>query len=151
MRFREPLALDRPNPKAIVRFMQHVWVGPTGCWKWTGHLNDCGYGQFNIRIENGHVSWHRVAAHRVAYAIFYGHCPSDKTVDHKCLNPYCVNPDHLQLMDWSDNVSEGNTRRTRYAGSELEITDAPEPETSDIGDAVPYLTKDTDSDGECPF
>ena len=66
-----------------------------GCWEWNKSCNSAGYGQFT---ENK-VYW---LAHRYAYAC---NLPLEKTdvVRHKCHNPKCCNPDHLELGSHKDN------------------------------------------------
>ncbi len=77
----------------------------TGCWLWTGAMTK-GYGDiwapaFGTR-----------KAHRLSYLVFKGQIPVELALDHKCRNPSCVNPDHLEPV-----TREENTRR--YAASLL--------------------------------
>lgn len=39
-----------------------------------------------------------VGGHRIAYTSFVGNIPSGWLVHHKCKNPPCVNPLHLEVM-----------------------------------------------------
>lgn len=64
----------------------------SGCWLWTGSLNNEGYGQVNINKKT--TSAHRVSAN----------APLDKVVMHKCDVRCCVNPDHLVLGTQRDNI-----------------------------------------------
>lgn len=96
----------QPTPKDIVRLCQKLRVNEHGCWIFTGHKDDKGYGQFWISKR---AHW----AHRVAYAIFRGDIPADMTVDHKpstCC-PSCCNPAHLQLLTVEENTAKGNRER----------------------------------------
>lgn len=42
--------------------------------------------------------------HRLSYELFVGPIPDELVIDHKCYNPPCVNPDHLQVVTFRDNM-----------------------------------------------
>jgi HNH endonuclease len=60
----------------------------SGCWLWTRAINN-GYG-----IVRHHGRNH--FAHRVIYEALIGPIPPGLQIDHKCRNPACGNPDHLE-------------------------------------------------------
>lgn len=69
----------------------------TGCWEWTGNCDPRrGYGRLSINNRTYY-------AHRVAYFISYGEDPEQLLVRHKCNNPPCCNPEHLELGTHEDN------------------------------------------------
>jgi hypothetical protein len=73
------------------RFLAKVLCDPvSGYWVWVGARNEFGYGKFwrGGRVEK---------AHRAALALF-GPRPPKRTeaVLHRCDNPWCVRPDHLE-------------------------------------------------------
>src|SRR5262245_2534708 len=73
----------------------------TPCWEWTGAKHVFGYGQI------GGPEWGTpLLAHRVAYAFAHGPIPKGKVVRHKCDNPGCVNPYHLELGTSRDNARD---------------------------------------------
>ena len=83
------------------RFFAKVSPEPmSGCWLWTGARNGPGYGNLGV---NGH---NRVA-HRVAWLLEVGPLPAGLVLDHKCRNPGCVNPAHLEPVDHRENVRRG--------------------------------------------
>lgn len=83
------------------RAMASVNVQPDGCWLWTGHLDDEGYGRIGVGEQ-------RLRAHRVLYEHLVGPIPAGLQLDHKCHNDdpackggrtckhrRCCRPDHL--------------------------------------------------------
>lgn len=67
----------------------------TGCWLWTGCVDEFGYGRFTIRGK-------RFRAHRLAYRLAFG-SPRQPVVMHRCDVPRCVNPAHLKEGTRGDN------------------------------------------------
>lgn len=82
-----------------------------GCWLWTGTMNSDGYGNFGVK-----ASCH-AKAHRVSYEIYKGKIPPGLIVRHKCDNPSCVNPDHLELGTHADNSSDRSKRNRTALGA----------------------------------
>lgn len=84
------------------------------CWEWTASIGSSGYGQL------GTVGDRPERAHRIAYALAYGHVPEGFLVCHLCDNRRCVRPNHLFLGTHLDNVrdmdAKGRSRRPRAAG-----------------------------------
>lgn len=70
-----------------------------GCWIWQGSLRNDGYGRFYIKPKY-------YGAHRIAYEIYKGEIPPTFVVRHRCDNPLCVNPQHLELGTRKDNVDD---------------------------------------------
>lgn len=102
----------------IRRFMKRVrqdhrhLFGGTPCWTWTGAKQSKGYGVFRLDAR-----WHGgkrttpELAHRVAYRLFVGPIPPGKDLHHKCYNPACCNPGHLEAISKADNTAWANQRR----------------------------------------
>lgn len=103
----------------------------SGCWIWTGMLNDAGYGLIAMRI-GGKKRQRR--AHRIYYELVKGKISEKLTLDHLCRVRCCVNPDHLEPVTPVENVMRGESfyatqaRKTHcpkghpYAGANLRIT-----------------------------
>lgn len=77
-----------------------------GCWSWRAARNPKGYGVFSCEGRT-------VSAHRFSYELYNGPIPSGMVVRHKCDNPPCVNPDHLELGTQADNERD-KINRGRY-------------------------------------
>lgn len=87
------------NKKQIARFWSRVSVSDRfSCWEWRCARDSKGYGMTTM------CGFHRV--HRLAYESFNGPIPAGLIVRHKCDNPPCCNPDHLELGTQLDNVAD---------------------------------------------
>lgn len=70
------------------------------CWIWTGAKDQHGYGRIGLGTREDGIA----AAHRVAYELLIGPIPAGLTIDHLCINPPCVNPDHLEAVSMEENA-----------------------------------------------
>lgn len=86
--------------KDLDRFWQKVDKrSPDECWEWQANRTRQGYGVFWLNGKNRR-------ANRVAYAIAHGPVPDGFVVRHKCDNPRCCNPYHLEAGSQKDNVAD---------------------------------------------
>ena len=83
-------------------------VRQTRCIEAGVSRNERGYGQ--LRRER----FGECKIHRWAWVKFFGPIPKGLLVCHKCDNPICINPDHLELGTISDNAVD-SVRRGRHA------------------------------------
>ena len=75
-----------------------------GCFECISHhKNNDGYAK--IKINNK-----MVFLHRYIYEEMYGFIPEDMVVRHKCDNPSCINPEHLELGTHKENMKDKKER-----------------------------------------
>lgn len=79
-----------------------------GCWLWLGATMANGYGRFAVQRRARLV-------HRVAYEHLRGKIPDGLTLDHKCRQRNCINPDHLEPVTNRDNILRGGGVSARNA------------------------------------
>ena len=90
--------------------MERFWqkVDTSGaCWEWRGARNAPGYGV--IAIGGGRAE----GAHRVSWILTYGLIPPGEVVRHRCDNPPCVRPSHLEIGTHADNMRDMTLRGRR--------------------------------------
>ena len=74
--------------------------GIFGCWVWTAHTSEEGYG----KIKSGAYKSNEVfTASRISHEIYKGVVPPELQIDHLCRKPSCVNPFCLEIVTPSIN------------------------------------------------
>lgn len=80
----------------------------TGCWIWTGSINNVGRPRIAVRL-NGRSRWVTVARFIVQFVhgVRWGRNLSRRKVGaHSCDNGLCANPDHVAPSTQKRNVRE---------------------------------------------
>ena len=103
------------------RFLSKVdQRGPDDCWPWTGALDKHGYGAFWIPTPGQKSRGKTVKAHRYSLSMKLGReLEPGEEARHKCDNPVCVNPRHLEPGTHADNMNDSVTRGRWNAGRRL--------------------------------
>lgn len=97
----EPIMLNQADVKS---FFQRVEVQPSGCWHWVGEM--CrGYGRMRLRLGK-----RSAPAHRASWVIHVGQLRPGEIIMHKCDNPRCVNPTHLEPGSHKKNMADASKR-----------------------------------------
>lgn len=94
------------------RLWSRVVKMPSGCWEFTGFRNAArgGYG----RLKG--YGRETLSAHRLAWTLTRGPIPDGMLVRHRCDNPPCCNPEHLELGTAAENSADMGARGRRLTG-----------------------------------
>ena len=103
-------AIVKFEPEVLSRFWSKV-DRSGDCWEFRGTILTSGYGQVKVRQKK----WR---AHRFAWVATHGPIPDGLLVRHRCDNPPCVKPAHLELGTHADNMRDKmeRGRQTPLAG-----------------------------------
>lgn len=71
------------------------------CWSWSGAHDGRGYGHIMTAVGKSPTK-----AYRLSYIIHNGCIGDGLVVRHKCDNPNCVNPSHLETGTQKDNAED---------------------------------------------
>jgi hypothetical protein len=126
--YQKLLKHNGPFPRFTLeeRFWSKVDIkSESECWNWKAFKNNKGYGQFTIYKQT-------IRSHRFSYQLSYGEIPEDKIIRHKCDNPSCVNPKHLEIGTHVDNVADRVNRGRSLFGERHPRTILTEVEVIEI-------------------
>jgi hypothetical protein len=102
-----------PNSREhlAARLLNGVESTPTdGCWNWARASRSDGRAQMTVNSRT-------IAAARVAFMVWNGEIPDGAMVLHKCDNPRCIRPDHLELGDQAKNMGDCAARGRSCRGA----------------------------------
>lgn len=103
------MALPVMEQKDVDRFWSKVQIGGQDeCWPWCGAVGNSGHGRFKVAGK-------LYSPHRIAFGLTNGDIENvDEfhvtVIRHKCDNPPCCNPSHLEPGRQADNVIDMEMR-----------------------------------------
>jgi hypothetical protein len=100
--FRKESSFSFRQKSPIEKILSQIEKNETGCWLWTGRVNNNGYGVISISSKENYT-------HRVSYTELKGPIPIGLFLDHLCRTPRCCNPDHLEPVTHKENMARGIT------------------------------------------
>ena len=82
------------------------WVeNKNGCYECVSHhKNNDGYAKIRMKGK-------MIFLHRYIYEECFGFIPEGMIVRHKCDNPACINPEHLELGTHKENMKDKKDRK----------------------------------------
>lgn len=110
------------DQRTVERFQSKIQKGDSenSCWIWLGAKHIRGYGYFGVSHGKN------VYAHRFSYEISHGPIPDGMCIMHKCDNPSCVRPDHLQVGTQKDNIRDRDQKKRTATGKRSGVHTKPE-------------------------
>lgn len=107
-------SLDAIHEGQRIPLAQRFWLhvkksGADDCWEWQRRKDRKGYGLITGDKRE------TLQAHRVAYAFLADSIPDGLIVRHKCDNPGCCNPSHLEVGTQADNIMDMMVRERSKA------------------------------------
>lgn len=119
-------------------------INDNNCWEVTSHAKTKGYPVIwdNWELKLNYMS-------RMYYREYFGEIPEGLVVRHKCDNPSCINPEHLELgthMDNSnDKISRGRFRQGNCHGEKCNFAKLTKEQVLEIRKRHTKRTKTTKS------
>lgn len=124
---KDPRFDPRPEVPAEQRFHSKYEIASNGCWLWKSRTS-------KSRACSFWLNKTRMSAYRASYIMHKGEIPEGYVVRHRCDDPACVNPEHLELGTQKDNCADkvSRNRCNAKAGSAHSNTSLTENDVREI-------------------
>ena len=119
----------------IEKLEKHRFIDKkTGCWIWTGRIDNSGYGRILIKTNNGKQKVFNV--HRYSFSAYNNvELTTFDIICHQCHNRKCFNPAHLikstqlnnsieKLRDWDEFQFENKEIVDKYLSIKEDVKKA---------------------------
>ncbi len=113
-----------------------------GCWVWTAGQDKDMYGKFKVNGKD-------VRSHHYSFELFVGHTlPEGIQVCLTCDHPYCVNPAHLFIGTYQDNMADKCQKQRQARGETQHLSKLTEAKVKELrhlrsqGQSVIQLAKE---------
>lgn len=93
----------------LVQYLLSRTIQHGECLFWVGALNSDGYPRFAYKGNSN------TKVHKFIHDVVYGIDSAYQHVRHKCDNPICINPTHLEIGTMYDNVQDRVVRNRTYS------------------------------------
>jgi len=114
------------SPSIVEKFHKKLSLpDKNGCIIFNGEILCSGYGRMCINYQ-------KIVAHRISWMINFGNIPYGLWVLHKCDIRRCVNPNHLFLGTYRDNIDDKVSKNRQQRGSEVKLANLNEIQVKEI-------------------
>jgi len=130
MKIKEINNAEGPTPK-LDKFWGKVKVveDAKSCWEWQGSRDKDGYGRIGVSRKDFKKTF---KAHRLSWELQNGPIPPENCICHRCDNPPCVRPDHLELGTVYDNNHDKEKKNRQVRGEKNGMKKLTEREINEI-------------------
>ena len=106
----------------VERYLATIhWRGDTACAYWLGTISSSGHGKFRLGSQADGTR-RVVTAHLLGYQLHHGVLDDglgDVVIGHRCDEPSCQQPTHMEVISRADNDADYRARRHQWPLSDV--------------------------------